>query len=221
MNYYPLFRVRSWNNGVCWMSFYIHMVHSNMFCWMFVSLYATVACYLRVIRAWGQGRSISRFISLKVLPATSRRLTLPCEQINIPSNAAQIQKMNPEKRYTSLLVEIRLYQIWIMLFYTIFEKVFLYGKFMLMIPTHTLSRRPNSNRFDNIFLFFNDSLNFVPYGPIYNKLSLVNVMVWRRTDASVALEGWAFIFLAICPSMTVFALLADVKKGTFFPRKHA
>ena len=125
MDYYPLFRVRSWNNGVRCMSFYILMVHSYMFCWMFLSLYATVPCYLLVIRAWGQGRSIPRFISLKMLPATSRRVTLPCEQINIPSNAAWIQTMNPQKRYTSLLVEIRLYQIWIMLFYTIFEKLFL------------------------------------------------------------------------------------------------
>ena len=73
------------------------MVHSYMFCRMFVSLYATVPCYLRVIRAWGQGRSISRFNSLKMLPATSRRLTLPCELTNIPSNAAWIPTMNQDK----------------------------------------------------------------------------------------------------------------------------
>ena len=29
MNYYPLFRIRSWNNGVRWMSFYILMTQSR------------------------------------------------------------------------------------------------------------------------------------------------------------------------------------------------
>ena len=37
MNYYPLFRVRSWNNGVCCMTFYILMICK---CYGFFMLYS-------------------------------------------------------------------------------------------------------------------------------------------------------------------------------------